>query len=58
MSSVIYIPDKKNKPENINDAIPKPLLIKKSLVQAPNLFNQFCVFTSLDAISESVLWSA
>ena len=43
------------RPEKINDAIPNPFIKNKSLTQAPNLFNQFSAFTSLDVNSVRVL---
>ena len=55
ISKVIYTPDKNKSPENINEATPKPLIINKSLTQAPNLLSQFLVSILLEASSVSVL---
>ena len=48
-------PERKVKPENINDAIPKPRWIKTSLNQAPTLLSLFCVSTSLVVNSDKAL---
>ena len=42
-------------PEKINEAIPNPRVINKSLTQAPSLLSQFSAFTVLVDNSVSVL---